>query len=236
MRSSVSRSIKPFCDEELWVSVERALAYFSFKYEWLNRLLSFGSDMDLRKRVSSEVKISDTVLELGCGPGTMAKLLNCKEYWGIDPLNIMVAIAKKRVRKENFHFIKGCAEEIPFENEKFDKVITSFAFRDFKHKLESLYEIFRVLKKGGKLIILDLANTDLPSSKILKKYYLMLGKFLTMVTGDKIYLTLKDLVKTIEDFPHPWILKKWAEKIGFRKVEIEYYRFGTVFILKAEKL
>jgi len=235
LNKTVAKVIKPICDEKLWLNVEKALAFFSYRYEWLNKFLSFGSDFNLRKKISCEVEPNDVVLELGCGPGSMAKLLNCKEYWGLDPLKVMIKIASIRVKRRNFHFIKGCAEEIPFEPETFDKVIISFAFRDFKHKLLALYEIFRVLKKGGWLLILDLANTDLPSTKILKKYYKLLGKFLSKIKGDPIYLTLNDLVKTIEESPPPSIIKKWAEKIGFQNIKIDYYRFGTIYILKAQK-
>ncbi len=223
------------CDWKLWVRVEKALAILSYRYEWFNRFLSLGFDSYLRKKIASKISNEDVVLELGSGPGTMAKLVNCKEYWGLDPLEVMVKIAVKKVNRENFHFIKGCAEDLPFEDGYFDKVIATFAFRDFKDKIRALSEAYRVLKSGGSLIILDMANVNFPSTKILKIYYKLIGKFNSIVTGDYFKESIQHFLETVKVFAPPKVIGEWSLKIGFKKVEIEYHLFRTVFHLTAYK-
>ncbi len=227
--------VTPKCDLDLWVRVEKALAILSYRYEWFNKFLSLGLDGGLRKKIAKRIDDKDVVLELGSGPGTMAKLINCREYWGLDPLEVMVKIAKSRVKKQNFNFVKGCAEDIPFENNYFDKVIATFAFRDFKDKIQALKETYRVLKKGGEFIILDMANLDIPSVKLLRLFYKFMGKFNAVVTGDYFKESIDHFTKTIEVFAPPSLIGKWAIETGFSQVKVKYYLFGTVFELTAKK-
>ena len=222
-------------DKLTWLGVQKALDQFSREYNLLTRILSFGQAEKFRQKIIEKIKPTDTVLEIGCGPGVLANMLNVKKYVGVDPLDSMINIAKLSVQKPNVEFMKGYAEKLPFENEKFDAVVCSFSFRDFINKDKALKEIYRVLKRGGKLIILDIPGCDNAQKVAVSLFYMVSGLLLTLTILDKRYLTLKDFVKSIWKMPSfKELINKLLEQ-GFRKIKFQLYILGIVFMIEAIK-
>ncbi len=122
----------------------------------------------------SDVKENIHFLDVGCGTGWAIKeaatLVNSKGlFYGIDLSPKMIEKAKANFRgKENFHFIEASAESIPLDGDFFDIIICTNSFHHYLHPDQAMNEFYRLLKKGGKVYILD-ATTDAWYMKIIDK-------------------------------------------------------------------
>ncbi len=222
-------------EPRLWHRLLVDLSTVSKNYDWLNKILSMGCDDKVRSEIIKFVKKDDVILELGPGNGVLAEKINCREYWGLDPLKSMIELARMRVKRKSHKFKIGIAEKIPFENEKFDKVICSFSFRDFKHKVKAVKEIYRVLRNNGKLIILDLANGKNPIKYLFLTYFKFLNSCIGNLVKRSEFLGLDSFIDSIKKLISPEDLSKLLRSIGFRKIRIKYLILGAVFFLVAEK-
>ena len=102
----------------------------------------------------------DAVLEIGSGPGGLARLLRAKSVVCLDPSGVMLRFARRRLDGGRFSYASALAENLPFADGTFDKVLCSFSFRDFMDKQRTFDEMLRVLKPGGSMHILELLRPD----------------------------------------------------------------------------
>ena len=146
------------------------------RYDLLNRIISFGMDTKWRKRVVElilEVN-PEKVLDLATGTGDVARLLKRKaphlEITGLDSSSKMLEIAEKRLK--DGEFIVGDAHNLPFYDRSFDAITVAFGFRNFSDRRKVLRECRRVLKRKGRLVILELLppNTKRFTGKIYSFY------------------------------------------------------------------
>ena len=116
---------------------------------------------NLARRVAQQLRIESSVLEVAPGPGyfaiELAKLGNYK-ITGLDISHTFVEIARANAVKENVavEFRRGNASAMPFAGESFDFLLCRAAFKNFAQPKEALDEIYRVLRPGGKALIIDL--------------------------------------------------------------------------------
>jgi ubiquinone/menaquinone biosynthesis C-methylase UbiE len=138
----------------------------------------------LRKDQSKVISLMDFkenthFLDAGCGTGwavgEVAKLVNNKGlFYGIDLSPKMIEKAKDNFSgQENFHFIKANAESIPLDGDFFDIIICTNSFHHYLHPDRATNEFYRLLKKGGKVYILD-ATTDVWFAKIVDMIFRLL--------------------------------------------------------------
>lgn len=151
-------------------------------YDKLNHILSLNIDKIWRKKAISRIALKNCkILDLACGTGdfsiALAKYLiknGCREsiILGMDISAGMINVMKKKVEEENlseFVFpVQGDGENMDFEDETFDYVTIAFGIRNFEDREKGLREIFRILKKEGNLIIIELSR---PENCILKFLY-----------------------------------------------------------------
>jgi ubiquinone/menaquinone biosynthesis C-methylase UbiE len=125
---------------------------------------------NLAERLARETPAHSRVLEVAPGPGFLAiELAKLHDYQiaGLDISNTFVEIARENARKESVtvDFQHGNASAMPFGDETFDLIVCRAAFKNFSQPLEALNEMHRVLKPGGRALIIDLRK-DVPMSEI----------------------------------------------------------------------
>ena len=152
-----------------WIK-RKSLKYTTFKNEDQARNYSNKTAKKLEKINKSFIAIikrmginSGKVLDIGTGSGTLAISL-CKEFSkinavGIDISNLILIYARGNAKKSNLEskitFIESNAEDLPFENESFDLVVSSNSLHLIDNPIKMFNEINRVLKKNGKFFISD---------------------------------------------------------------------------------
>lgn len=160
--------------------VEEMFDSISGKYDFLNRSLSFGIDVWWRKRMIRELKKSNpsTILDVATGTADVAleaASLKPQKITGIDISEGMLSIGRKKVANKNLQnlitLIKADSESIPFKDNSFDAVTVAFGVRNFENLKLGLSEINRVLKPGGKLVVLEFSRPSLPVIKQIYDFY-----------------------------------------------------------------
>ena len=136
-------------------------------YDKINRFATLGQVSKWRRKVRERLPHEGLILEVGCGPGSFAEELEGRDLICLDPIPEMLRVAEPRVnkmREENGYsaakFVEGKAESLPFEENTFDAVCTLFSFRDWYDKKLGLSEVFRVLKPGSSIVIVDPAKIN----------------------------------------------------------------------------
>ena len=140
-------------NEETWDSRAKTYdAFFRFTQRRLVSLLQLGDNPYL--------------LDLGCGTGWALRYAANRtngrgEFYGIDNSSKMIERAQAKSRSYgNLHFYKSRVEALPFDDDFFDVVISSYAFHHFSNPEKALREANRVLKPKGKLYILDMTANN----------------------------------------------------------------------------
>jgi ubiquinone/menaquinone biosynthesis C-methylase UbiE len=152
----------------------RTLDHVAGVYDLLAPLMMLGQEKRLGQKVITLLDLGggEKILDIGCGTGTLtieiAKHLTQKDSLvvGLDAAPKMIAAAHKKSLAHNCPHIRfdvAVAEKLPYEAKCFDAVISTFFFHHINYDLkkQSLLEIRRVLKKGGRVIIVDV---DTPTS------------------------------------------------------------------------
>lgn len=147
-------------------------------YDLLNHLLSFGIDISWRKKlvksVAKKTEIDKAhILDLACGTGDVSIAIYNKgaKVTGADISEEMVKVAIRKCQKsgiENIDFIIADASQLPFEENTFDGITISFGIRNFDKRSKCIEELYRVLKPGGLLAILEFS---IPKNKLWKRLY-----------------------------------------------------------------
>ena len=142
------------------------------RYDFMNRFLSARIDVSWRKKAIRLLKKDQpqTILDVATGTGDMAimacKLLNPDRVEGIDISAQMLEIGKKKVEKEGLtnkiRLQLGDSETINFAENTFDAGMVAFGVRNFEHLEKGLSEIYRVLKPGAQLVILEFTKPRQP--------------------------------------------------------------------------
>ena len=150
-------------------------------YDFLNRLLSLGIDTVWRKRAIDQLKGTEPKLLLDVATGTadvaleMARRLQPERIIGLDIAPQMLDVGREKVRNKGLeHIIElqvGDSENLPFANNTFDALTVAFGVRNFEHLEKGLQEMYRVLKPGGKLVVLEFSKPRIFPFKQLYDFY-----------------------------------------------------------------
>jgi demethylmenaquinone methyltransferase/2-methoxy-6-polyprenyl-1,4-benzoquinol methylase len=150
----------------------------AFRYDFLNHFLSCGIDVIWRKKAIKELAAlrPTIVLDVATGTGDMALLLHRylqpKNIVGIDISEGMLKFGIQKVEKQKLRDVinlqQGDVEAIKFANDSFDAITSAFGVRNFEHLEKGLQEMLRVLRPGGKLVILEFSK---PRQSFFKGFY-----------------------------------------------------------------
>jgi demethylmenaquinone methyltransferase/2-methoxy-6-polyprenyl-1,4-benzoquinol methylase len=216
------------------------------RYDLLNRLFSFGRDIYWRRRMAKAVEKNENqhLLDLAAGTGDVAfsLLKHCPQIshaYGCDMARKMLESAQKKAHKKKqdkkISFIMGDAGNIPFKNNTFNVATIAFGIRNVTDPPQVLEEMKRVLKQGGKALILEFS---LPASKIMRKLHLFYLRHIipgvgALISRDKD--AYRYLNKTIETFPYGESFCKWMREAGFGDVSFTPLTFGVATLYQGEK-
>lgn len=211
--------------------IKKLFNSISKDYDKLNNIMTFGLHKKIRKDsvIGLNLNPEAKVLDLCTGTGDVAGLLK-KEYpnaqiTGVDFSENMLKIAKEKY--PNIEFLEADCTQLPFENEQFDLCVISFGLRNIENIPKALAEIFRVTKKGGYFINIDLGKPNKFFNLFLTPYmYLWVSLLGKVFHGDET--PYKYLAVSNEDFPSQSKLVEMFEKIGFSDVKNKNYLFGQI--------
>ncbi len=205
-------------------------------YDFLNHFLSFNIDKLWRIKAVSLLD-GNSVLDVATGTGDVALQINkmnkFKSITASDVSHGMLKIAIKKAEDmgaDNIKFICAPAEALPFDDESFDNVIIAFGIRNIPDRISALYEFKRVLKKNGRLVVLEFNK---PVSKVFNEVYNVYSNFVLPFLGRIISHNNKAydyLPNSIKNFPDVEFLKKSMERAGFKEVCYFPLTFGISFI------
>lgn len=206
------------------------------RYDFLNRLFSFWQDIIWRKKMATEA-VKDgaqIVLDLAVGTGDSAKELVKKDIKviGVDISFEMIRVAINKI-ESNFVAVSASAYQLPFKEQSFDAVTCAFGIRNMHDTEKALKEINRIIKKGGKIVILEFS---LPKGYLKKPYLLYLKKFIPLVASFfSVRSAYEYLGSSIEGFCKPDDFIKLLEHCGFKNIKALPLSFGVVYLYVGEK-
>lgn len=214
-------------------------------YDRFNRVASLFLDGYWRDQAANFARPGMSVLDLCTGTGDLTFKIAKKigpqgRLVGVDFSKEMLSLAEKEKKKlgldSRIDFRLSRAEDLPFESESFDLVVSAFAMRNVRANLEKvLDEIFRVLKPGGQTVILEFSRPGFCVLRILHYFYLKTvipldGKFIFGSKWSSDYLA-----ESILHFFKPEGFCQKLSLAGFSQVRYFPLNFGIVVIHRAKK-
>jgi demethylmenaquinone methyltransferase/2-methoxy-6-polyprenyl-1,4-benzoquinol methylase len=208
------------------------------RYDLMNRLMTGGQDVRWRKRVIEQARLrsNSSLLDLGTGTGDLAR-----EALAQFPQARVIAadftLEMMRVGKQSgpLNFSAADALRLPFNDGSFNAVVSGFLLRNVIDLQEALQEQYRVLRKGGRIVILD---TTRPKKNILSPLIRLHMHFVIptlggLLTGEKD--AYRYLPETTEGFVTAEEMTARMAAVGFKKINFQRYMFGTIAIHWGEK-
>ena len=213
------------------------------RYDLMNDLMSLGAHR-LWKRFAVElsaIKAGDRVLDIAGGTADLSTLFAKRtgesgEVWLTDINNSMLCIGRDRLLDKGLALpVAQCdAEKLPFANDYFDCVSVAFGLRNMTHKEAALKEMLRVLRAGGRLLVLEFSKIWKPLQPLYDVYSFKvlpaLGKFVANDANSYKYLA-----ESIRLHPSQEELKQMMESAGFERVEYFNLSAGVVALHRGYK-
>ena len=216
----------------------------SGNYDFLNHFLSAGIDILWRKKAIGKLKEHrpKTILDIATGTADLAIeaiSLQPENITGIDISVKMLEIGRKKITKKELdskiQLEVGDAENLPFEDEAFDAVMSAFGVRNFENLEKGLQSMNRVLKKGGMVVILEFSKPQtFPISSIYKLYFKrilpIIGKVVSNHNSAYTYLP-----NSVMEFPDGDEFLSIMNSCGFSDCKKQRLSLGIATIYTAIK-
>lgn len=240
-------NIKPYNDEgPKGKQVERMFDSIAHSYDMLNHTLSLGIDKHWRKAAIDSLRpfLPQRILDVATGTGDFALLatreLHPKELLGVDLSEGMMNVGRKKVHEAGLddiiHFQKEDCLSLSLSDNSFDAVMVAYGIRNFEDLDRGLSEMCRVLRPGGRLVIIELTSPVKFPMKQLFTFYShafmpMVGKIISKDSKAYSYLPA-----TMEVFPQGEEMLHILEKAGFSDVHFKRFTFGLSTMYTATKI
>ena len=215
-------------------------------YDKLNHVLSMNVDKLWRRHALTEIVdgSAQRILDVACGTGDSTVSIaqaagEGSTVTGVDISEGMMALVERKAEKAGVADRIGLevadGEALPYADGTFDRVTCAFGIRNFEHKEKGLSEFLRVLKPGGKAVILELS---VPQNRVVRWAYDLYFTHLLpaiggAVSGDKA--AYRYLPASVHHFPAPQDFCRMMEEAGFRDVRCRTFTFGFCRMFVGER-
>ncbi len=234
-------------------NIRKMFDNISGDYDSLNHLMSFNIDKGWRKRALRQVidvpEGHDSpwqVLDIACGTGDFAiaaaKAMKKKgirgHVTGADisdgMLNVMLGKVNRLALEDMVSAEKGDCEDLSYADGSFDRVTVAFGVRNFEKRETALREVLRVLRPGGRFVMLELS---FPTGPVLRwlydSYFFTAAKLGGIISGNKA--SYKYLHESVVRFPKPQQWVAFMESCGFRNVSQRALSLGICRLYTGDK-
>lgn len=242
----MSEIVTPYKDQTTGKKEQVATMFNNIapKYDFLNQLLSLGIHKGWRKKAIRLLKAQQPKVILDIATGTAdfaieAMKLNPERVMGVDISEGMLKLGQEKVNKlglqDKIQLTLGDSENLPFPNNSFDAITVGFGVRNFENLEKGIADIYRVLKPGGALAILEFSK---PRYFPVKQVYYLYFRYITPFIGK---LFSKDnsaytyLPESVNAFPSGDEFLKILSKAGFKDTKAIPLTFGIASIYSAKK-
>jgi demethylmenaquinone methyltransferase/2-methoxy-6-polyprenyl-1,4-benzoquinol methylase len=243
----MSKVVTPYQDAKASKKEQVAQMFtnISKTYDFLNHFLSLGIDVIWRKIAVKELAALQPkqILDVATGTGDFAfeaiRALNPQKVVGVDISEGMLAIAREKIVKRGlsaqFEVHLGDSEKLNFEEASFDAVTVAYGVRNFENLSAGLSDMYRVLKPGGKTVVLEFSK---PKAFPIKQLYHFYFHYVTPSIGK---LFSKDrsayayLPESVAAFPDGVDFVKLMSQVGFKEAKCRALAFGICSIYTGVK-
>ena len=216
----------------------------SKKYDLLNHLLSLGIDIIWRKKAIALLKKEQPkyLLDIATGTGDFAieaLSLQPKKVIGVDISEGMLAVGREKIRRKGLQNVielqQGDSENLQFGDNSFDAVIVSFGVRNFENLEAGLAEMLRVLRPGGRVVIIEFSKPRRFPFKQLYNFYFqtILPKIGKLISKDRSAYTY--LPESVQEFPDGNRFLNILTDLGYKQTRCKPLTFGISSIYTAIK-
>lgn len=213
-------------------------AGISHRYDFLNRLLSLGRDKYWR-HFAAALLPSGYILDVCSGTGDVAIEVSKKSNVIASDFCVeMLTLCARKIKKQdigNIYCIQNDAENLPFKDETFNGAIVAFGIRNVADIKKALSEMHRVVKKGGKVVILEFSQ---PGNRVFKwVYYLYFQKILPFIGAvvSKKKGAYSYLPSSVMAFPERNEFVELMKEAGLADIEFYDLTFGIVTVYAGVK-
>jgi len=243
----MSKTVTPYQDEQATKKEQVADMFNNIAktYDFLNHFLSLGIDVIWRKKAINELKADQPrhILDVATGTGDFAfealSILRPEKITGVDISQGMLDIAKQKIAKrglsDRFEVKLGDSEKLPFNDSTFDAITVAYGVRNFENLEKGMADMFRVLKPGGKAVVLEFSK---PKAFPIKQLYNFYFNYVTPGIGK---LFSKDaraytyLPESVAAFPDGKSFTAIMDKVGFKNTKNRPLAFGICSIYTGVK-
>ena len=239
------KSVKPYnSGKSKKEEVEQMFDNISAKYDFLNHFLSLGIDKIWRKKAVKALKSTQPkrILDIATGTGDFAIAnlkLDPEQVVGIDISNGMLEVGRQKMIKRKIDHIvtmqQADSEMLPFEDGYFDGLTVGFGVRNFENLEKGLSEMLRVLRPGGKAVILEFSK---PKTFPIKQAFGFYSKYIIPTLGKNISKDEKAyayLPESVEAFPEGKDFTDILSKLNYKQVTATTVSGGIATIYTGTK-
>ena len=214
------------------------------RYDFLNEVLSLGIHKLWRKKAISLLASEKpkSILDVATGTGDFAieaLKLSPNKITGIDVSEKMLEIGKEKIKRKNIdgkiELIKGDSENLLFEENTFDAITVGFGVRNFENLEKGLSEMFRILKPGGTMVILEFSKPmNFPIKNLYNFYFRHVCPFIGKLFS-KDNSAYSYLYESVNTFPEGNNFVNILKKIGLTETKMHPLTFSIATIYTGKK-
>lgn len=218
--------------------MKQAFAGIAQRYVLANHVLSLGIDVLWRRKTARVIASfgPQDILDLATGSGDLMQTVqaNCPEA-NIIGADFSVPMMREAQRRELLPLVAADGTNLPFADGSFDALTVAFGLRNMASWPTALQEMARVLRPGGRLLILDFAIPSFPGIRQLYLFYLkrVMPRMAGWITGRRE--AYEYLCGSIERFPSGPAMEHLVTQNGFTTCQTQSLTFGIAALYTAEK-